>query len=252
MKTERTVIANDFHGKFRDRIACKLLFGFIRREKPDRVILNGDIGDFYTISRFIKDPRRKWDLQDECDDVVKLLKQIRACAPKAKIVYIEGNHEARLRTFLNGTSPALASIRDLQLESLLHLKSLGIKYIAGDNQKAKERDRGGMWLGDLFVYHGCLIRAKAGYTAHAELAKNGCSGISGHSHRDGKAPIRNRNGQFCWWENFCMCQLDAEYITGVADWTQGWSMVTTIGKRPDVEPVAVLGGKYTYRGKQYA
>ena len=237
---ERTVIANDFHGPFRDRLACRLLFGFIAREKPDKIILDGDVVDFYSISKFLKDPGRKDDLQDELNDCYNFLFDLRELVGDTPIIYIEGNHEARLVKYLRSKAPALATLDALKIEKLLGFEELNITY---------EED--GVWLGDLFVYHGSLVRTKAGYTAHAELLKNGCSGISGHTHRDGKAPVRHRGGQLCWWENFCMCDLSPEYVKGIANWTQGWSMVTTIGKRPDVEPVAVMGGRYTYRGKEY-
>ncbi len=236
----KSIIANDFHGQFRDKATCKLLFQFIKREKPDKIILNGDIVDFYSISRFDKDPARKEDLQDELNDCYNLLVDIRDSAPDAEIDFEEGNHELRLRKYLRSKAAAIASLDALKIETLLGLEELEIKY-----------NRDGQWLGDLFVYHGSLIRSKAGYTAHAELLKNGCSGISGHSHRDAKAPVRHRGGQLCWWENFCMCDLNPEYVKGIANWTQGWSVVTIIGKRPDVEPVAVIGGRYTYRGKEY-
>ena len=236
----RTVVSNDFHGQFRDKTACKLFFGFLEREKPDQLILNGDIVDFYSISRFDKDPARKEDLQDELNNVYNFLVDIRNTLPEATVVYTEGNHEARLRKYLRSKAPALATLDALQIESLLGLESLGIRY---------EED--GVWVGDLYVYHGSIIRSKSGFTAHAEMDKNGCSGMSGHSHRDAKAGSRKRGGQLVWFENFCMCQLDAEYIVGIANWTQGWSVVTTCKKRPTVEQVAVLGGRYNYRGIEY-
>jgi len=234
------LIANDFHGIFRDKKTCKMLFNFIKREKPDSIILNGDIVDFYSISKFDKDPSRKEDLQYELDDTYNLLVDIRNAAPQAAVRYTEGNHEARLTKYLWSKARALASLRSLEIEKLLGLKELNISY-----------HKGGIWVGDLFVYHGSLIRTKSALTAHAEMAKNGCSGISGHSHRDGKAAVRQRGGQLVWFENFCMCGLNPEYIEGIANWTQGWSVVTLQGKRPTVEQIPVLGGKYTYRGKEY-
>lgn len=235
----RTVIANDFHGQFRDKKTCSMFFNFLKREKPDRIILNGDIVDFYSISRFDKDPSRKEDLQDELNDGYNLLFDICGCCD-AKVDYTQGNHEKRLEKYLRSNAAALATLDALKIESLLGFEELGITY-----------HRDGVWVGDLFVYHGSLVMQEAGYTAKAERLKNGCSGISGHTHRDGKSPRRHRGGQLCWWENFCMCGLEPEYVEGVANWTQGWSMVTTVGKRPDVEPIAVLGGRYLYRGKEY-
>ena len=234
------VVANDFHGIFRDKKTCKLLFDFIKRQKPDEIILAGDVIDFYSISKFLKDPRRKWDVQKEVDDAYTILVDLKRSAPRAKIHYIEGNHETRLQKFLWGKSPALTTIRNLQFEKLMELDKLKVKY-----HTAKK----GYQFGDLFIYHGSLVRAKGGYTARGELEKNGCSGMSGHSHRDGKAPSRKRGGQLCWWENFCLCDLDAEYIDGIADWSQGWSKVTLVGKRPHVEPIFVANHSYIYGGK---
>ena len=81
-------IANDFHGQYRDKKTCQLFFDFLRREKPDRVILAGDIGDFYTISKFDKDPARKETLQDELNEVYnEILWPIRDILPSAEIAY---------------------------------------------------------------------------------------------------------------------------------------------------------------------
>jgi predicted phosphodiesterase len=235
-----TVIAQDFHGQFRDKKTCNMFFNFLKREKPDRVVLPGDIVDFYSISRFDKDPARKEDLQDELNDGYNLLYDIRDAAGDARIDYIQGNHEKRLEKYLCSTAKALATLDALKIELLLGFADFDITY-----------HKEGLWLGDLYVYHGSLVRNEAGYTAKAEREKNGCSGMSGHTHRDGKSAKRTRGGQICWWENFCMCDLEPEYVDGVANWTQGWSVVTTIGKRPMVEQVAVLGGRYLYRGKEY-
>lgn len=241
MKQETAVVANDFHGQFRDKKVCGMFHNFLRMVKPDKLILAGDIMDCASISRFIKNAERKEDLQDEFDDCHELLWELRHSVPKnTKIIYIEGNHEARLIKYLNSNAPAIATLRTNKIAYQLKFKELGITY-----------SKDGIWLGDLFVYHGSLVRNKSSYSAHAELAKNGCSGISGHCHRDGKAAVRQRGGQLCWWENFCMCDLSPDYIEGIADWTQGWSLVTLIGKRPYVEQVAVLGGKYIFRGKIY-
>ena len=45
--------------------------------------------------------------------------------------------------------------------------------------------------------------------------------------------------------------LTPEYIEGIPDWTQGFSYITLIGKRPHVEPIAIISGSYIFGGKQY-
>jgi predicted phosphodiesterase len=248
----KTIIANDFHGQFRDRKTCDLLFGFIKREDPDSIILNGDIVDFWEISKFKKNPakKRELNLKREIKDVFEnILCPVRDSAIDANIYYTEGNHETRLQTYLWSESPALADLDELQLENLLKFSDVDIEYIKGT--ELEEDQEGGIWVGDIFVYHGTLVRQKSGYTAHAELDKNDCSGISGHTHRDGKATKRGRQGQKCWWENFCMCGLKPSYVKGIANWNQGWSIITEKDGKPDVEQIAVIDHRYIYRGKVY-
>ena len=72
MKTQTTVVLNDLHGQFIDKVAFALALGFIKRQQPDNVVLNGDIVDFYKISNFDKDPLRLESLQDELDFTITL------------------------------------------------------------------------------------------------------------------------------------------------------------------------------------
>jgi len=240
MKITTAVIANDLHIPFEDPVAVNLFLGFTKRQKPDKIILLGDICDFYQISRFDKDPSRETDLQSDLDRTSAFLTNCQQIAPKAEIHYIQGNHESRIKKYLWSQAKALASLRSLSLTKLLDFDSIGIKY----HEK-------GYQLGDLYCTHGSIIRKHAGYTARGEFEKNGCSGISGHSHRDSKYTVRNRGGHFVWYENYCLCDLNPEYVEGIANWTQGWSYVTIVNKRPYVEQIACIGGTYIYGGKLY-
>jgi predicted phosphodiesterase len=241
-KHKVAVFGNDSHFPFHDKKVVRMFVEFIGRVQPDVVGLLGDIGDCYSISRFDKRPDRmaKFPLRKEIKIIRSFLQSIRDVAPNADIKYVKGNHEARLEAFLMRKAPELYGLDVLSWPSLLGLKELNIKYYDE-----------GFKFGSLYCTHGSVIRKHGGYTARAEFEKNGCSGISGHSHRDGAHPKRNRGGVYKWWENFCMCDLDPEYIDGVADWTQGFSYVTLIGSRPHVVPIAVINGRYVFAGKEY-
>jgi len=45
--------------------------------EPDTIFINGDLVDFYAISRFNKDPERELKLQEELDEAVNVLRQIK-------------------------------------------------------------------------------------------------------------------------------------------------------------------------------
>lgn len=240
MKTIRSVIGQDTHIPFQDKRVVKLFLEFLVREQPDRVYANGDICDFYSLSRFDKKVSRINSLQADLDETHLFLSRIRDSVPNAEIHYMRGNHERRLQKYKWSQAKATDSLRCMTVPQLLKLDKLDIAY----HEK-------GVFLGDLYIKHGDLVRKHAGYTARGEFEKEGCSGISGHTHRDGKYTVRNRSGQYAWWENFCMCDLEPEYINSVANWSQGWTLVTTIRKRPYVEQIAVIGGKYIYGGKMH-
>lgn len=241
MKTQTTVAINDLHGDFYDPIAFGLVIDFIKREKPDNVVLVGDIVDFYKVSRFDKNPNRIDSLQNELDFVHdKLLKPIRQAVPEAKIHYVEGNHELRLRKYLWRKAAELASLRVLNIKDLLGLKELDITY----HEKFHK-------IGDLYFFHGDVIRKHSGYTARAMYEKHGITLLHGHSHRDGKYTVRTRKGQFAVWENYCLCVLNPEYVD-FPNWSQGFAYITHIGNRPFCEQIPIISGSYIFGSQIYS
>jgi predicted phosphodiesterase len=85
--TRRIVVAGDFHAPFQDNEAVAEL---IRREHgADLLILNGDLQDFYAISRFIKYERVS--VESELAAVDALLGQLSRAFPAVTVV--AGNHD---------------------------------------------------------------------------------------------------------------------------------------------------------------
>jgi len=239
MVTEKWLIINDQHIPFHDPVCEKLVFGFARKVKPHGVIVLGDLVDFYQLSRFDKDPERANDLQDDIDIAIDYLKKLRKTLPKVKIWYVEGNHEKRLQKDLWSGKQAYASLKCLRMPALLKLNELGVVYF---KKKAK--------IGDMTFIHGIYVRKHSGYSARAHYDKFGSTMMHGHTHRDGKFTIRTLTGHKAVWENYCLCSLNPEY-DDFPNWTQGFSLVTFVGKRPYVEQIPILGGKYIYGGKMF-
>jgi hypothetical protein len=74
--------------------------------------------------------------------------------------------------------------------------------------------------------HGDLVSKESGMTARRELAKEGLSGCSGHTHRLGQIYKRNRSGLYTWIESGCLCDMHPEWLRGTADWMPGLSVVS--------------------------
>lgn len=238
---ERIVFLSDLHVPFHDRKVWTQLVRFIHDYDPTRIVYNGDIADCKEVSKFSKNPQRKTDFQVEVDEVNARLDELGQWPGD----FVPGNHEQRIERYLWDKAPELASLRCLRIGELFRLKERGIRLHSSAGFKLRPNFR---------VTHGTIVRKHAGHSAKAEFEKWGINGISGHTHREGKYTVTNDAGTFGWWEAGCLCQLDAAYIPGIANWQQGFAL-GEFRKRSNgfrIEPVPVIDGRIWYHGKAYA
>jgi predicted phosphodiesterase len=115
--TSRIVIASDFHAPFQDNRGVAEL---ISREKgADTLIVNGDLQDFYSISRFTK--YENVSMESELAATDALLGQLSAAFPE--VVLVAGNHDhARFER----------QLRDRLSPEMVHV----VEYLSGGNLSA--------------------------------------------------------------------------------------------------------------------
>ena len=123
------LIANDFQIPFHDEKALLLFKMFLRRERPDWLILNGDFQDFWEISSYDLTPRSGKDFRLEIETGKKILRSFRRSLPRARITWIEGNHEFRLRKYLIQNARELYGLPGVSVPDIFDLKRLGIEYV---------------------------------------------------------------------------------------------------------------------------
>ena len=87
MSIKKIVIAADFHIPFQDEKALKLFKIFLKDFQPDKLILAGDILDFWEISHFNKIPKDPDSLQETIDICYKILKEFRTLFPNSEIKF---------------------------------------------------------------------------------------------------------------------------------------------------------------------
>lgn len=235
-------VLQDTHNPFQDQRVVREVELFLFEQQPDMVLYPGDMGDFYQISKFDKNPERANHLQGDLDSTAALFRRQRALMPNARMIFELGNHEDRLRRYLWSNSPALASLRSLTIPELYGLKENEVECV--------DYEEGILINGVLMVSHGDLIRAHSAYTAKGMSDKHGGSGIHGHSHRLGSYYKRNRFGIYGWWENGCLCDLDPDYVSN-PNWQQGFSLVHFKKDRFWVEQMQIINRKFMYAGKVY-
>lgn len=88
-----------------------------RELKPDVVILNGDVLDGATLSRF---PRSGWErrptLVEEVAAAQAFLRAVRKASPGAQHVYVRGNHDQRAENVLSNKIPEYEGMFGTRLE----------------------------------------------------------------------------------------------------------------------------------------
>lgn len=185
-----------------------------KKEKVDTIVLTGDTIDFFPISRFNKSPDNP-NLQKELNITVSFLMSIRKQFPKATIYFKIGNHEDRLRKYLND-HPELFSLECLKLENLLKFKELKIRLIESNTV---------MQVGDFFIAHGHEIQAGGITPAKNMLNKHHSNLIFGHLHRTDEFTYRRFDGSLIkTYSMGCLCNLYPEYWQN-NNWNNGCAII---------------------------
>ena len=247
-ETRTAVVIPDLHIPYHDERAVDLVIKYIKDIKPAAIYQIGDFYDFYSVSKFDKDPKRIDSLQEELDKGTKIWRRIKKAGPKdMKIHYLQGNHEFRLEKYL-WKHPELHSLRVLKLDKLLDLDSIGIKYYKNKDICYVNKN--------LIVTHGakddgCKLSQHSGYSAKNTLEKTGISGVSGHSHRLASHYKRTLAKQLEWHEAGCLCDINPDY-TKLPNWQQGFARIKYNKTSFDIKVVSIKKG-YTciVDGKRY-
>ena len=249
-KLETTVVFGDVHIPFQDDVALGLALSFIEREKPDRVVINGDFLDCYDVSSFDKNPDRKARFKDEIAHGREVLGELRRVSGKAEIIYIYGNHEHRLSRYLNTEARALKGLAGLTIEEQLHLDELDIQFVDCHADKFIDTY---IRIGELLIGHFAKVSPYSGYTAKNLLDQYGMSLIQAHVHSMGSSNKVLETGPVMGWEGGCLCSLDPHY-TKQKKWMHGFHVVhmNRGGEFFHVEPVSIIDGKYFYGGELFS
>jgi len=228
---ERAVLWNDLHGPWFDKEAIERA---LRESDSDTLILNGDVADFYWVSRFHKDPKMAVRFEVELQKIRDFLFWVR---DKFDNVYYKlANHEDRLPHFLSNNAKELANLPELQTESLLKFEELNIKVI-GTHQHIE--------FDDLDIVHGHELRVMGGVNLGLSYAKawQGFKGrmdvkiMAAHHHRFNHGVINNPDGSKAYgWVNGCLCQRSVGYAPK-NNWQHGITHITKTNKGVIVEPL---------------
>lgn len=242
----RIIATSDWHLPHIDKSLLMLLLDFIKHTRPDALVLNGDINDMYTISRFAK-RKKHMDLEHELEENAWAMQATRDAMGSNPIYYTKGNHEERINKHFLDLHPH-TQCEYLKIKNILGLDKYGIEFMED-----------GVPICGMAYHHGNLIRKHSAYTAKGNLDAMGVSNICGHTHRIGRHDHTNLSGTYEAYEIGCLCHTMQEYCNShngqsMADWQQGFAVVdafqTDRGWRNQVSLVKIFDGKqFFFEGK---
>lgn len=212
-------ILSDVHVPYHSEVAVKAAVEWLKAADIQALLLNGDICDFYAISRWMKDPRSR-DFVGELEAVRGFLAWLRQEFPDIPIVLKSGNHEERWNHYIWQHAPELSSDRLTSLHAWLHLAEHDIQLV---------EDQRPVMLGLLPVLHGHEL--PKGLAAPVNVARGAflrtlSTVLVGHSHRSsGHAESDMWHAETFCWSTGCLCDLTPEYAR-INRWNHGFAMVT--------------------------
>lgn len=205
-KAQRKVlIISDLHVPFHDEKALMLALEFGKKNNVDTIVLNGDIVDFMSVSRFVTNPKDR-NIVGEINDTKQVLKFIRKMFPKALIIYKIGNHEYRLESYMLLKAPELLDLDFWKIDDLFNLAELKIKVVQSLDY---------VLLGKLKVIHG--HEYKGGLTAPVNPARGLFlrtkeSALQSHVHRTSEHTEKTIGGTLIGcWSIGCLSILTPDY-----------------------------------------
>ena len=214
----RTLILTDIHVPYHDPEALEAALRHGDKFNPTLVLLDGDIVDFYTISRYETRPSER-DLKTEILFTRQLFKHLRKRYPKARITYKLGNHDERWMHNIWKKAPELANIKEFDIDQILHTTEYGMDVV--DDQRM-------IMLGKLPVLHGHELPkgmsspvnpARGFFMRGIEIM------LAGHLHRTSEHTEPTMLGKtITCWSTGCLCDLHPEYAR-INKWNSGFATV---------------------------
>lgn len=265
--------ANENLVPIHDENAIQIALKLINDLQPNLIVCVGDNLDFPEFGKYRTTPAFQQTAQASIDRAALFAAEMRAYAPKARIVWLAGNHEERLPNYILDNAQAAFALKKgnhplswpvMSVPSLCGFDTYKVEYIPG-------YPAGEFWINDhLKVIHGTKVKSGAS-TAHAYLRDEKVSVIYGHIHRIETAYKTRKDSKgastIMAASPGCLARvdgavpstkgskdLDGRPIKISEDWQQGIAVITyeTTGEQKfSYEVMPILNGWGMFRGTVY-
>lgn len=217
---DETLIICDIHFPYHNVKALKAIIAEAKRRGVKRIILNGDTLDFYQLSRFNKDPRKR-SVVGEIEMVKDFLDELRNQFPHIEIIWKDGNHDERLMLYVMANAKELVGIEAITLPALLDFVRYRIEYVTekrpiilGKNNIIHGHEYPTPMIGPVNAARGLFLRAKT-------------NAACGHYHQVSEHSEPNLKGELvACWSIGCACELRPLYMP-LNKWAHGCAFQRT-------------------------
>ena len=239
LKNKKVGIISDVHIPFHDIDAVSCALDYFAEKNVDAILINGDLVDFYQLSRWIKNPEER-SFAEEVEMTIEFLTMLRDSFPDIDIYYKMGNHEDRYENFLFGNAKELLGLADFEFSNIFELDYLNVKLI-GSRQKIQ--------LGKLSIVHGhefghsvfSPVNVARGLFLRAKA-----NALTSHHHQSSHHAESDINGnQTGCWSIGCLCDLRPDYRPfAFTKWNHGAALVEVYDNGNfHVENFIIIDGK---------
>lgn len=226
------VVCGDLHGSKQDDIAVSRLLGDLKTIDPDEIILGGDMTDcggflaqHHTLGYVAE---TDYTYEDDLAQANTFLDLLAKAAPRARIEYIEGNHEARVERWaitqaLKDKIDATWLIDQVSPQKHLRLAERGIPYHKRSERHDGLKIPGWIRRGKIYFTHEISSAKNA---AAAALAATGGNIVYFHTHRaDTFRTYLPHVGNVSAWSPGCLCERQPLWRhTRPTYWTHGYDI----------------------------
>jgi len=234
INAKRLLVLSDIHIPYHSVNSLTIAFDWAKKQKPDAVLLNGDTLDFFGLSRYAKDPKKR-SFSSELEsfkDFITILKK----TFDAKIYFKIGNHEERYEHYLWMKAGELAGIDDFELGNIIKARAEGIEIIA---------DKRIMKAGELNIIHGHEYFGSFSPVniARGLFTKGKVSAMQGHNHQTSEHTEADMNGKITTtWSVGCLSELHPMYMP-LNKWNHGFAFIEIDGEDFQVQNKRIYKGK---------
>jgi predicted phosphodiesterase len=234
INAQRLLVLSDIHIPYHSVNSLTIAFDWAKKQKPDAILLNGDTLDFFGLSRYAKDPKKR-SFSSELEsfkDFITILKK----TFDAKIYFKIGNHEERYEHYLWMKAGELAGIDDFELANIIKARAEGIEIIA---------DKRIMKAGELNIIHGHEYFGSFSPVniARGLFTKGKVSAMQGHNHQTSEHTEADMNGKITTtWSVGCLSELHPMYMP-LNKWNHGFAFIEIDGEDFQVQNKRIYKGK---------